>query len=73
MNFDHLDADAAIVERLKQELSEIEYEENRLKRELENWEAKRQDVLKKLSTFNDDRYEEDMLQKVYEQRRGGRR
>ena len=72
MDYAHLDASNAIAERLKKELSEIEYEEGRLKRELADLEGKRQTILKQLSTFTDDQYEEDMLHKVYEQRRGGR-
>ena len=72
MDFEHLDASNAIAERLKRDLSEIEYEESRLKRELANLEGKRQKILKQLTTFTDDVYEEDMLHKVYEQRRGGR-
>ena len=73
MDFDHLDASNAIADRLKKDLSEIEYEEGRLQRELAHLEGKRQKILKQLAAFTDDRYEEDMLAKVYEQRRGGRR
>ena len=72
MNYDFLDARNAEAEQLKKDLKELEVEEDRLKREMEKLQGKKQLVLKKLCEFTDDRYEEDMLALVYQQRRGGK-
>ncbi len=72
MDYAHLDAANAMAERMKRELRDIEAEEENLKRELSRLEGKRQLILKQLGEFTDDRYEEDMLTMVYEQRRGKR-
>ena len=70
MDFAHLDAANAMAERMKRELKDIEAEQANLKRELSRLEGKRQLIIKQLGEFTDDKYEEDMLTMVYEQRRG---
>lgn len=72
MDFTHLDVSVANMDRLKKELKTLESEEARLSNELSQVRVKKQAILDQLKNFNDDRYEESMLQMVYEQRRGKR-
>lgn len=72
MDFTHLDVSVANMDRLKKELKTLESEEARLSNELSQVKVKKQAILDQLKNFNDDRYEESMLQMVYEQRRGKR-
>lgn len=72
MDFTHLDVSVANMDRLKKELNTLESEEARLSNELSQVKVKKQAILDQLKNFNDDRYEESMLQMVYEQRRGKR-
>lgn len=71
MNFTNLDASNAEAERLKYELKKIENEKERLEKELSELEGRRQAILDELGEFTDDKYEENMLALVYEQRRSG--
>ena len=58
----------AMFERLKKDLEDVEYEEKRLKRELENCAVKKRKILEEMDKYSDERYEEDILKQVYEQR-----
>ena len=67
-----LDADTRRdIEDLKRQLKVYEDEELQLLKELETCRARKLEVSSKLKTLsNDNKYQEDMLAKVYQQRHG---
>lgn len=59
------------IEDLKRELKRYEDEEAKLMKELEVLRARKTEVKDKLKVLsNDDKYQQDMLNMVYQQRRG---
>lgn len=58
-----------IVENLKLDLSRVEDEIRRIESELESARGRRKSILDELAKYSDEKYEEDMLQRVYDQRR----
>ena len=56
-------------ERLQKDLRELEFEEERIKRELEENKVKRMAVLEEMKKYSNEKYEEDILTLVYQQRR----
>lgn len=68
-NISHINA---AVERLQKDLRQLEFEEDRLKRELEAVGEKKSQVLSELAKYSDERYEQDMLELVYQQRHQNR-
>lgn len=67
-----LDADIKRdIEELKRQLSDFEAKEEALLRELETLRGRKTEVKEKLKVLsNDDRYQQDMLTMVYQQRHG---
>lgn len=62
----------AMLERLKKQLKDIEYEEKRLHTELERKTSEKRKVLQEMSKFSDEKREEDILAQVFQQRRAER-
>ncbi len=58
----------AAVDRLQKELREVEFEEERLKRELEVVQERKRVIIEELGKYSDEKYEQDMLELVYQQR-----
>ncbi len=59
------------IEDLKRELKKFEDEEADLLKELETLRARKNEVMEKLKVLgNDDKYQQDMLTMVYQQRHG---
>ncbi len=69
-----LDADTRRdIEDLKRQLKVFEDEELQLLKELETCRARKLEITTKLKTLsNDNKYQEDMLAKVYQQRHGAK-
>ena len=67
-----LDADTKRdIEELKRQLSELENQEENLMKELDTLRARKTEVREKLKVLsNDDRYQQEMLTMVYQQRHG---
>ncbi len=67
-----LDADTKRdIEELKRQLSELENQEEDLMKELDTLRARKTEVREKLKVLsNDDRYQQEMLTMVYQQRHG---
>ncbi|MBO6215918.1 MAG: hypothetical protein J6N76_10405 [Lachnospiraceae bacterium] len=61
--------DRDIVENLKLELSRIEEELQRAKSEVDRLNVRKKTILDELANHTDERYEEEMLTRVYNQRR----
>jgi len=59
-----------VIEDLKIELARLEGEEKRLEDELDIIRSQKKQILDQLSENSDEKYEEDMLARVYQQRRG---
>ncbi len=62
-----------MLERLQKDLRELEFEEERLKRELEENKAKQVAVVEEMKKFSNEKYEEDILALVYQQRHPNRK
>ncbi|GEM_PF-846490 len=61
------------IEDLKRQLKTLEDEEAQLLRELETCRARKTEIKDKLKVLsNDDKYQEDMLAMVYQQRHGNK-
>ncbi len=58
-----------MLERLQKDLRELEFEEERLKRELEENKVKQTAVMQEMKKYSNEKYEEDVLALVYQQRR----
>lgn len=58
-----------IIEDLKVELSSLEAEEEQLRKDIERIESKKKQILEEIAQHSDEKYEEDMLALVYQQRR----
>ena len=58
-----------IIEDLKLQLSRLDDEAEQLRKELERIEGKKVQIMKEIAEHSDEKYEEDMLTKVYQQRR----
>ncbi len=58
-----------MLERLQKDLRELEFEEDRLKRELEENRVKQTAVMQEMKKYSNEKYEEDVLALVYQQRR----
>ena len=58
-----------IIEDLKVELSSLEAEEEQLRKDIERIEGKKKQILEEIAQHSDEKYEEDMLALVYQQRR----
>ena len=58
-----------IIEDLKVELSSLEAEEEQLRKDIERIEGKKNQIMKEIAEHSDEKYEEDMLAQVYQQRR----
>ena len=58
-----------IIDDLKLQLSRLDDEAEQLRKELERVEGRRNQVMKEIAEHSDEKYEEDMLSKVYQQRR----
>lgn len=58
-----------IIDDLKLQLSRLDDEAEQLRKELERIEGKRNQIMKEIAEHSDEKYEADMLQQVYEQRR----
>ncbi len=67
-----LDADTKRdIEELKRQLKALEDQEDSLNKELETLRARKTEVKEKLKVLsNDDKYQQDMLTMVYQQRHG---
>lgn len=67
-----LDADTKRdIEELKRQLSELEKQEEDLMKELDTLRARKTEVKEKLKVLsNDDKYQQEMLTMVYQQRHG---
>lgn len=58
-----------IIEDLKLQLSRLDDEAEQLRKELERIEGKKNQIMKEIAEHSDEKYEEDMLAQVYQQRR----
>ena len=58
-----------LIHDLKLELQSIQAEKEKLEAELSRLAGKENHILEELGKFSDEKYEEDMLQLVYEQRK----
>ena len=58
-----------LIEDLKLQLHRLEEESDQLHKELERIEGKKIQIMKEIAEHSDEKYEEDMLSKVYQQRR----
>ena len=58
-----------VIHDLKLELQSIQAEKEKLEAELSRLAGKENHILEELGKFSDEKYEEDMLQLVYEQRK----
>ena len=58
-----------LIEDLKLQLHRLEEEADQLHKELERIEGKKIQIMKEIAEHSDEKYEEDMLSKVYQQRR----
>ena len=58
-----------IIEDLKVEFSSLEAEEEQLRKDIERIEGKKKQILEEIAQHSDEKYEEDMLALVYQQRR----
>lgn len=58
-----------IIHDLKMDLQRIQAEKEKLEAELSRLSGKETHILEELAKFSDEKYEEDMLQLVYEQRK----
>ncbi|MCR4998413.1 MAG: hypothetical protein K6A05_01075 [Lachnospiraceae bacterium] len=58
-----------IIDDLKLQLNRLDDEAEQLRKELERIEGKRNQIIKDIAEHSDEKYEADMLQQVYEQRR----
>ena len=65
-----LDAAYANAAQLKEQLKHLESEEEKLKLELAKINNEKQAIMRELAKFTDEEYEKNMLEMVYEQRRG---
>ena len=57
------------IEQLKFQIDQIEQKEKQLKDELERLNNEKAEILRQISEKSDERYEHDMLELVYQQRR----
>ena len=57
-----------VVEDLKRQLKIVDNDIDRLKSEMSILEGKRRDILDKIASLSDEKYQEDMLALVYQQR-----
>ena len=57
------------IEDLKFQIDQIEQKEKQLKDELERLNNEKAEILRQISEKSDERYEQDMLELVYQQRR----
>ncbi|MBQ1901815.1 MAG: hypothetical protein II169_04620 [Lachnospiraceae bacterium] len=57
------------IEQLKFQIDQIEQKEKQLKDELERLNNEKAEILRQISEKSDERYEQDMLELVYQQRR----
>ena len=62
-----------MLERLQKDLRELEFEEDRLKRELEENKIKQTAVLEEMKKYSNEKYEEDILALVYQQRHAAKK
>lgn len=58
-----------VIHDLKLELKSVQAEKEKLEAELSRLAGKENHILEELGKFSDEKYEEDMLQLVYEQRK----
>lgn len=58
------------VENLTRELQVLEREEEELKEKINIIAIKKSDLLKRIADYSDEKYEQDALARLYEQRRG---
>ena len=64
-------SDRAAIDRLKKEYKDAETEIERLQREMDRLQGRKQQILTELGEYLDKQSEENMLAQVYEQRRHG--
>lgn len=57
-----------VVEDLKRQLKIVDNDIDRLKSEMSILEGKKRDILDKIASLSDEKYQEDMLTLVYQQR-----
>jgi ElaB/YqjD/DUF883 family membrane-anchored ribosome-binding protein len=57
------------IEKLKMEIDDIELKEKQLRDELERLSAKKTKLLRQIAEKSDEKYEQDMLELVYQQRK----
>ncbi|SEI64836.1 hypothetical protein SAMN02910453_0980 [Lachnospiraceae bacterium A10] len=57
------------IEKLKMEIDDIELKEKQLRDELERLSAKKTELLRQIAEKSDEKYEQDMLELVYQQRK----
>ena len=57
------------IEKLKMEIDDIELKEKQLRDELERLSAKKSELLRQIAEKSDEKYEQDMLELVYQQRK----
>ena len=58
------------VESLTRELQVLEREEQELREKIDMIAIKKSDLLKRIADYSDEKYEQDALTRLYEQRRG---
>lgn len=58
------------VECIKREVHALEREEEEMKARLNTIRMRKDDLLKKIEKFSDEQYEQNALERLYEQRRG---
>lgn len=58
-----------IIDDLKLQLNRLDDEAVQLRKELERIEGKKNQIMKEIAEHSDEKYEEDMLAQVYQQRR----
>ncbi|MCR5668297.1 MAG: hypothetical protein K6G05_04515 [Lachnospiraceae bacterium] len=57
------------IEKLKMEIDDIELKEKQLRDELERLSAKKTELFRQIAEKSDEKYEQDMLELVYQQRK----
>ena len=57
------------IEKLKMEIDDIELKEKQLRDELERLSVKKTELLRQIAEKSDEKYEQDMLELVYQQRK----
>lgn len=61
--------DKEIIEDLKVELSKLENEAEQLRKDLDRIEGRKKQIMQEIADHSDEKYEEEILAQVYQQRR----